>query len=79
MMSVSVIICEMVIRELENEGVVARRYFHPALNTLPFVGNNTRCPISEDVSEKVVCIPVHQELTYANINQIADIINGCSD
>lgn len=68
---------EMVIRELGDEGVVARRYFHPALNTLPFVGDNRRCPISEDVSKKVVCIPVHQELTDANINQITDIINGC--
>lgn len=65
-----------VLRTLEANGIIARRYFHPSLNTLPFV-QAVPCPISERISTEVICLPVHQGVTCAEINYIAELLHGC--
>ena len=51
-----------------------RRYFHPALNKLPYhVG--AECPIAEDISRRVLCLPLYPELEDDQIIRIAEIIS----
>jgi dTDP-4-amino-4,6-dideoxygalactose transaminase len=59
---------------MENE-IYPRRYFYPSLNTLPFIQSESKsCPISEDISSRVLCLPLFVGLTIANIKLICSII-----
>lgn len=42
-------------------GINTRRYFYPSLNKLPFLKGNS-CPISEETSKKVLCLPLFHDL-----------------
>lgn len=54
---------------LADEGITTRRYFHPSLNKLPYVPSE-RCPISEDVSCRVLCLPLYPDLPMAEAERI---------
>jgi dTDP-4-amino-4,6-dideoxygalactose transaminase len=59
---------------LENE-IAARRYFYPSLNTLPQVKEYFySCPLSEDISSRVLCLPLYPGLSEKDIFNIADIL-----
>jgi dTDP-4-amino-4,6-dideoxygalactose transaminase len=49
------------ISELQSHQVFPRRYFYPSLNTLDYVTYN-ECPISEDISKRIVCLPLFYDL-----------------
>ena len=59
---------------LKNE-VNTRRYFYPSLNNLPFLNEYYPCPVSEDVSKRVLCLPMYYDLQEADIERISKIIN----
>lgn len=59
---------------LKNE-VSTRRYFYPSLNQLPFLNNSISCPVSEDVSSRVLALPLFTDLSVEDISRIAGIIN----
>jgi dTDP-4-amino-4,6-dideoxygalactose transaminase len=69
---------EMMLRvqdALKNGGVIARRYFYPSLNVLPFVGTSkTSCPVSEEISIKVLCLPLYHDLQESEIRMICSTI-----
>lgn len=56
----------------ENE-INTRRYFYPSLNKLPYI-NNSRCPVSEDIADRVLCLPVFNEMSKDEINKISGFI-----
>jgi len=53
-----------------------RRYFYPSLNLLPFLSEESRqkCPISESIANRVLCLPLYYDLEKLEINLIATII-----
>lgn len=59
---------------LEENDIFPRRYFFPSLNTLPFVENAERCPVSEDISKRVLCLPLYPGLSQADVDRIAHLI-----
>jgi dTDP-4-amino-4,6-dideoxygalactose transaminase len=58
----------------ENE-IFARRYFYPSLNKLPYL-NAECCPVSENISSRILCLPLYAELEKDNIEKICDLINS---
>lgn len=65
---------------LNAEEIFPRRYFYPSLNTLPFVQTPERpesqsCPVSEDVSLRVLCLPLYPGLDIDDIDRISATIN----
>ncbi|RMB57441.1 DegT/DnrJ/EryC1/StrS family aminotransferase [Dokdonia sinensis] len=62
------------IKELKRNNIYPRRYFFPSLNTLPYV-DNVACPTSEDVSNRVLCLPLYVGLENNAIITISNIIN----
>lgn len=58
---------------LEAKAIFPRRYFFPSLNTLPFIPYQS-CPISEDISRRVICLPLYYELTIAEVEMICNIV-----
>ena len=60
---------------LERENIFPRRYFYPSLNKLPF-NSGESCPISEKISESVLCLPFYHDLKKTDVLRIAETIKG---
>ena len=63
--------------ELNEIGVNARRYFFPSLNTLPYLSGSA-CIISEDISRRVLCLPMFFDLKEHEIEAICNVIKKVS-
>lgn len=50
-----------------------RRYFYPSLNNLSY-NKGEACPVSEDISKRVLCLPLFQGLQEEDIKRICEII-----
>lgn len=59
---------------LEAGQVFTRRYFYPSLNTLDFLQPAARCPVSEDRSLRVLCLPLYYDLPEADVERIGQIV-----
>jgi dTDP-4-amino-4,6-dideoxygalactose transaminase len=68
-----------VVDALKAQDITPRRYFYPSLNTLPFVqqvpGSAQPCPISEDITLRVLALPMYPDLAEADADRIASIVN----
>lgn len=53
-----------------------RRYFYPTLNKLPQVKQYFACPVSEDISLRVVALPLYPDLPLDTAQVICDTINS---
>jgi dTDP-4-amino-4,6-dideoxygalactose transaminase len=60
--------------ELKKENIFVRRYFFPSLNTLPYLENPQSCPISEDISNRVLSLPLFTGLERNDVRKISSII-----
>ena len=58
---------------LNQENIYPRRYFYPSLNNLSYVKGES-CPISEDISSRIACLPLYAELEESVVEKIAKII-----
>lgn len=60
-------------RELGAEQIFPRRYFYPSLNKLDYyVGQSA--PVSEDISRRIMCLPLYHDLAESDVARIAEII-----
>jgi dTDP-4-amino-4,6-dideoxygalactose transaminase len=62
-----------VLNILQEDSIFPRRYFYPSLNTVPFV-DNQECPVSEDLANRVLCLPLHPALDHNLIDYISDVL-----
>ena len=58
------------------EQIFARRYFYPSLNTLPFLNARQHCPVSEDISSRVLCLPLYDSLEIKDVKHISGLIKS---
>ena len=58
---------------LNEQDIFPRRYFYPSLNKLPYV-NDCKCPVSEDISSRIACLPLYVGLENAIVEKIANTI-----
>ena len=59
---------------LEKDGIQARRYFFPSLNTLPISSVKSTMRHSEQLSEHILCLPIYAGLDELGQSQIEEII-----
>lgn len=59
--------------KLDESGINSRRYFYPSLNQLPFLEYQP-CPISEEISIRILCLPLYPGLDPADVSRISNII-----
>jgi dTDP-4-amino-4,6-dideoxygalactose transaminase len=59
--------------QLQIEQIFCRRYFYPSLNNLPYVEYQA-CPISEDISSRILCLPFYPDLDESDIVLISKLI-----
>ena len=62
-------------KALELNNIFPRRYFYPSLNKLKFLSRFDECKISEDISQKVLSLPLFEDLKEAEIRKIVQIIS----
>jgi dTDP-4-amino-4,6-dideoxygalactose transaminase len=66
----------LVLQALKNKNIGGRRYFYPSLNTLDYVNNNLSNSLSENISERVLCLPLYPDLKLDDVDTISSIIRS---
>lgn len=61
-------------KKLNQLDIYPRRYFYPSLNMLPYVVSRYKCPVSESISKRVMCLPLYPGLDDSVIKQICETI-----
>ena len=68
---------EKVMVALSKEDIFPRRYFYPSLNLLKYVETSNQ-PVSENISNKILCLPLYPGLienSNSSLSQITNIVN----
>ena len=58
---------------LASHNINTRRYFFPSLNKLPY-HTGAKCPVSEDISRRVLCLPLYQQLEHDEVCRISSLM-----
>lgn len=59
---------------LNKQHIFPRRYFYPSLDTLNYIEPKQEMPISRNISQRILCLPLYSELTPEEQNMIITII-----
>ena len=62
------------ITKLNGEHIFPRRYFYPPLNTLNYL-SYAPMPITEDISKRILCLPLYSDLKEQQVDKICSIIS----
>lgn len=62
-----------VLATLAEHNVFPRRYFYPSLNLLPYVAQKEMI-VSEDISQRILCLPIYAGLDLVAVAHICEII-----
>lgn len=60
---------------LNTKQIFPRRYFYPSINTVNYL-NNKQMLISEEISSKILCLPLYCGLAKPELKKIIKIINN---
>jgi len=60
-------------KALNNNEIFPRRYFYPALNTLPYV-EGVHMSFSESVSKRILCLPLFADLPLESMEKICTLL-----
>ena len=59
---------------LNDNWIYPRRYFYPALNTLPYIESRHKVDVTVDFSKRVLCLPLYYDLSEQEIEMISRLI-----
>lgn len=62
------------VKILNDNWVYPRRYFFPSLNHLNYVQATSDLRVSEEISKRVLCLPLYQTLSFEEIDLIARLM-----
>lgn len=68
-------VLDKVVKLLAAENIFPRRYFYPSLNQLPYISDASSCPVSENISSRILCLPLYAGLELEVVEKISNIIN----
>lgn len=66
-------------QRLRDEGIVARRYFHPLISDFPMYrglpsADRRRLPVAAAASAQVLCLPIYPALSDEDVDRVAAIV-----
>lgn len=61
-------------KRMNKNNIFPRRYFHPSLNTLPYV-NKVKMEFSQDISKRILCLPIYFGLSNNDLTSIVDCLS----
>jgi len=59
-----------VVETLSKQSIQTRRYFHPSLSQLKIYGESGNTPIANDISTRILCLPLYTDLVLSDIDVI---------
>lgn len=60
--------------ELDKQQIFTRRYFYPSLaSALPYLPK-LELPVTEDISKRILCLPLYYDLTFEEVEYISRVI-----
>jgi dTDP-4-amino-4,6-dideoxygalactose transaminase len=62
-------------QNLAAQSIHPRRYFYPSLEDLPYI-NSKQCPIADDITKRILCLPLFTTLKVNGLKKIVIIINN---
>lgn len=62
-----------VLDQLNANHIFPRRYFYPSLNTIDYTKGKSM-PVSESISQRILCLPLYAGLSKQNLNNIVESI-----
>jgi len=65
-----------VVKELNKKDIFPRRYFYPSLDTLGYLTDSKYMRISNNISSRILCLPIYDSLEEYELEQIVKIINS---
>lgn len=57
------------------ENISPRRYFHPCLNQALEIGNPDDCPVSLDISRRILCLPLSHAMDESDVARVTAILS----
>lgn len=63
-------------KALNTENIFPRRYFYPSVNTYTNIIEYQPTPVSEDISKRILCLPLYWRLKIFEIEKIIQIISS---
>jgi hypothetical protein len=61
-------------KHLNEQNIFPRRYFYPSLNTFTKVVEYQHAPLSEDLSKRILCLPLYKALTAEEVKMIGMLV-----
>lgn len=61
-------------KHLSERGIITKRYFYPSLDTLAYLDNQQIMPISRDIAQRTLCLPISDDLTQEQAYHVAALI-----
>ncbi|MEQ8219568.1 MAG: DegT/DnrJ/EryC1/StrS family aminotransferase [Arenibacter sp.] len=65
-----------VLDKLKAHEIFPRRYFYPSLNTIDYI-SGASMPISENISARILCLPLYHNLESSSYELIVNLLNKC--
>lgn len=63
------------VQELLNKSnIYPRRYFYPSLNLLKYLNKTVNAAISEDISKRVLCLPIYFDVKIEHLIMICELL-----
>lgn len=59
-------------KSLNDKNIFPRRYFYPTLNHLDFAPSLQDCPVSEDISSRILCLPIYVGLSQKDQDRVIE-------
>ena len=64
-----------ILDEFLKYSIFPRRYFYPSANTFTKIVKYQKCPISENISKRIICLPLYYDLDNEIIVKICRLLN----
>ncbi len=59
---------------LKENGVLARRYFYPSLESVACLDTEADQPVSKEIASRILCLPIYSSLSIESIDKITGIV-----
>jgi dTDP-4-amino-4,6-dideoxygalactose transaminase len=63
-------------KALNLKNIFPRRYFYPSLDTLYYIEPKQHMPISQDISRRILCLPIYAGLEEDIVKEIVKVIKN---
>lgn len=61
---------------LKENGVLARRYFYPSLESVACLGAEADQPVSKEIASRILCLPIFDQLSQPDQKSIINLIEA---